>query len=105
MFRLPHLLWAGLRHDDLERFGVPPGALQPLSAADEARAAALARSHGQEPDLAYEMERFLARREKMELEGVSGLGHSYLSDVFLPAKARELLGDGVVDDGVGATDA
>ena len=88
-FRVP-LKWLGLRHDDLENFDLPSHALQPATSIDETRAAALLRDPliADDDALRYEAERFLARREKMEVEGVLARGLEYLSDVYLPDKVE-----------------
>jgi DNA topoisomerase VI subunit A len=89
-FTVP-LRWLGLRHDDLEAFALPPSALQPMTAHDEARAGGLLRDPAIADDdgWAYEAGRFLARREKMELEGVLGRGLGFLAHTYVPSKVDD----------------
>jgi DNA topoisomerase VI subunit A len=100
-FAVPSLRWLGLRHDDIAAHDLPRAALQTTTSRDEARAASLLsdpRAGATDASLAYECERWIEGRSKMELEGILGKGIGYLVEHYLPQKIRELEeGDGEGD--------
>ena len=96
------IAWVGLRWVDVDYFRIPGGALQALSARDEARARALLSNPrvASVPALVADLTACIERRRKVELEGALQLGLEFLSGVYLP---RRMASFGYADDDMDTT--
>ncbi len=86
----PEVRFIGVMTSDIERYNIPRNYIIAATERDLKRANELLRYPWfQSDEWQYELKLFLRRKEKIEIEALSGHGFRFLSDVYIPEKIEK----------------
>ncbi|KAH0458370.1 hypothetical protein IEQ34_013685 [Dendrobium chrysotoxum] len=92
LMRVPEIRWLGAFSSDFEKYKLPERCLLSLTTEDKKKAEAMLSRcylHQEAPQWRLELEIMLHKGLKFEIEALSALSLSFLSDAYIPLKIKE----------------